>query len=89
MLCDLLSLLTKATWLPRGTLTFLGLTVLFVIVIVAAGGVLGLVLLLPPPQEAAARIADAHAAARSQTRTLIGFRIVIIRPFLPLRRRIQ
>jgi hypothetical protein len=67
MLCDLLSLLTNATWLPRGTLTFCGLTVLFVIVIVAAGGVLGLVLLLPP-QDAEVRMADAHtAAARNQT----------------------
>jgi hypothetical protein len=41
MLCVVLSLLTKATWLPRGTLTFFGLTVLLVMVMVAAA-VLGL-----------------------------------------------
>jgi len=80
MLCDLLSLLMNATWLPRGTLTARGLTALFVIVIVAAGGVLGLVLLLPlPPQDAAARIGHAQAAARRET--LMCFRIGTIRPF--------
>src|SRR5437660_11686370 len=36
-----LSLLTNVTWLPRGTVTFLGLTALFAIVIVEA--------LVPPP----------------------------------------
>jgi hypothetical protein len=63
MLCALLSLLTKATELPRATVTFFGLTVLFAIVIVVVA-VLGPVEF--DPQAATARAA-AHAAARNQT----------------------
>jgi Zn-dependent membrane protease YugP len=64
MLCALLSLLTKATELPRATVTFFGLTVLFAIVIVVVA-VLGPVE-FDPPQAATARAA-AHGAARNQT----------------------
>jgi hypothetical protein len=62
MSCDRLSLFTNVTWLPRGTVTFFGVTVLFAIVIVAAdvaGGGVGAASL--PPHAASAH-ARPHAA---------------------------
>ena len=91
MLCDWLSLLMNVTWLPRATMMFFGLTVLFVIVIVVAftapdGVVLGLVgleLELDPEELPHAPIPNAVAAAKAAAVQICRLRLLSMLPLDP------